>query len=64
MAEEKEYTDFEKYIGRVAEEENSTNSSNAEQAASDSGVTTNPYDLSGATSTSSIDTTAVENAIQ
>ena len=63
MADKKEYTDFEKYMGRVVDKANSTDVSNAEQVASNSGTTTNPYDLSGATSTSSIDTTAVENAI-
>ena len=63
MAEEKEYTDFEKHIAGMAAKAKDADASNAEQAASDSGVTTNPYDLSGATSTSSIDTTATENAI-
>ena len=63
MADKKEYTDFEKHITGIVAKAKDAEASNAEQAALDSGVTTNPYDLSGATSTSSIDTTAVENAI-
>ena len=63
MAEKKEYTDFERNLGEMKAQKDDIGTSNAEQIASNTGTTTNPYDLSGATSTSSIDTDAVENAI-
>ena len=48
---------------QIASNELQKIASNEEFIASNSGVATNPYDPSGATSTSSINTDAVENAI-
>ena len=67
MADKKEYTALERNMGEMLRGEDIIGATDKEQQdlqmASDSGVTTNPYDLSGATSTSSIDTDAAENAI-
>ena len=72
MADKKDYTELERNLGEMLRGEDKVGATDAEQevaneletiAISDAGVATNPYDLSDATSTSSIDTDAVENAI-
>ena len=67
MADKKEYTALERNMGEMLRGEDIIGATDKEQQdlqmASDSGVTTNPYDLSGATSTSSIDTDGFENAM-
>jgi len=73
MADKKDYTELERNLGEMLRGEDKVGglSDTAQKVAneletiaiSDAGVATNPYDLSSATSTSSINTDAVENAI-
>ena len=59
---ESEYTDLERNLGEILRGEDKVGATSAEQKALNSGYNPNTYDLSGATSTSSINTDAVENA--